>query len=52
MRIRWTIDADDELEDIHSYIKTHDPRAAERVVRILVDGVAMLDKFPERGRAG
>lgn len=52
MRIRWTIDAVDDLENIHSYIRTHDPRAAERVVRILVDGVATLDRFPERGRAG
>lgn len=52
MRIRWTIDAVDDLENIHSYIGTHDPRAAERVVRILVDGVATLDGFPERGRAG
>jgi toxin ParE1/3/4 len=43
--------ADDDLDDIFSWIAAHDPAAAERHVRRLVASTERLADYPEIGRA-
>ena len=52
MRVRWTTDATDDLERICDYIAESRPDSARRVAHTIVQGVAALDTFPNRGRAG
>jgi toxin ParE1/3/4 len=52
MRIRWSPDAAEDLERIARYIRQDNPRAARQVVKIIYDGIAALNKFPNRGRVG
>jgi plasmid stabilization system protein ParE len=40
MRVRWTADADDDLERLCDYIAETSPDSARRVARTLVEGVA------------
>ena len=52
MRVRWTTDAADDLERICDYIAETSRDFASRVARTIVDGVASLHTFPNRGRPG
>ncbi len=52
MRIRWTEDAANDLEHICDYIAESSPESARRVARAIVEGIASLDAFPNRGRLG
>jgi toxin ParE1/3/4 len=52
MRVRWTTNAADDLESICDYIAETNPDSARRVTRAVVDGVASLIVFPNRGRPG
>lgn len=52
MRVRWTTDAADDLERICDYIAETNPDSARRIARTIVDGVASLYTFPNRGRPG
>ena len=52
MRVRWTTDAADDLERICDYIAETSPNSARGVARTVVDRVASLDTFPNRGRPG
>jgi addiction module RelE/StbE family toxin len=52
MRVRWTTDAADDLERICDYIAQTSPDAARRIAKTIVEGVASLDTFPNRGRPG
>jgi toxin ParE1/3/4 len=52
MRVRWTTDAADDLERICDYIAETSPDSARRVARTIVEGVASLRAFPNRGRPG
>lgn len=49
--IVWLEDALADLESIGSYIADDSPRAAEQVVRRIVEAVAMLGWHPKLGRA-
>ena len=51
MRVRWTTDAADDLERICDYIAETSPDSAHSVARTIVEGVASLRAFPNRGRA-
>ena len=52
MRIRWTSDAVTDLENIVSYLHREHASAAPAVVRTIVDTIAGLTRFPNRGRPG
>jgi toxin ParE1/3/4 len=52
MRVRWTTDAADDLERICDYIAETRPESARRVAQAIVQGIADLETFPNRGRPG
>ena len=52
MRVRWSVDAADDLERICDYIAQSNPHSARRIARTIVDGIASLHTFPNRGRPG
>ena len=52
MRVRWTTDAADDLERICDYIAEGRPESARRVAQAIVQGIAALETFPNRGRPG
>ncbi len=52
MRVRWTTDAAADLERICDYIAESSPESARRIAQAVVEGVAALHTFPNRGRPG
>ena len=52
MRVRWTTDAADDLERICDYIAETNPTSARRIAQTVVEAIASLDAFPNRGRPG
>ncbi|MBA2306176.1 MAG: type II toxin-antitoxin system RelE/ParE family toxin [Acidobacteria bacterium] len=52
MRVRWTTDAANDVERICDYTAGTSPNSARRVAQTVVEGVASLDTFPNRGRPG
>jgi addiction module RelE/StbE family toxin len=52
MRIRWTPDAANDLEQIARHILRDNPSAARTVIRTITDGIGDLKKFPRLGRPG
>lgn len=52
MRLRWTIPAADDLENIKNYLDKHYPRFAETTVRAIYKEVQSLKRTPHRGRPG
>jgi toxin ParE1/3/4 len=52
MRVRWTTDAADDLERICDYIAGTSPDTARRVAKTIVEVIASLNTFPNRGRPG
>ena len=52
MRVRWTTDAADDLEQICDYVAESRPEAARRVAQSVVEGIGTLEAFPHMGRLG
>jgi toxin ParE1/3/4 len=52
MRVRWTTNAADDLERICDDIAESHPESARRIAQTIVEGVAALHTFPNRGRTG
>ena len=52
MRIRWTPEAVNDLEQIGRHILRQNPSVARTVIRTITDGIEGLKKFPNLGRAG
>ncbi len=52
MRIRWTVPAADDLEDINNYLHQHYPQFAESTVRAIYRRIQSLKNSPNQGRAG
>jgi plasmid stabilization system protein ParE len=52
MRVRWTMDAADDLERICDYIAESRPESARRVAQSVVERVGTLEAFPQLGRSG
>jgi addiction module RelE/StbE family toxin len=52
MRVRWTTDAAEDLEQICDYIARDRPGAARRVADDITKAVGGLSTFPNRGRLG
>jgi toxin ParE1/3/4 len=52
MRIRWTSDAANDLENITIYLHREHRSAAPAVIRTIIDAISTLARFPNRGRPG
>ena len=52
MNIVWSPTALDDLAHLRAYIARHDPAAAGRVGRAILDAVERLTEFPAMGRPG
>lgn len=52
MRIRWTVPAADDLENIKTYLQQHYPQFAEPTVRTIYQRIRSLKTTPHRGRPG
>lgn len=51
MKLRYTPEALRDLQEIKRYIKSeiHNPTAANRITKAILDGCAQLKQFPEMG---
>jgi toxin ParE1/3/4 len=52
MRIRWTLTAAADLQNIYDYLKEHEPHLARPTVIEIQKSARSLKKFPHRGRNG
>lgn len=52
MRLRWTVPALGDLEEIGDYIARDDPLAAARIVTAILDQAEALTTHPHLGRPG
>lgn len=52
MRVRWTMDAADDLERICDHIALDRPDSARRVAQSVVERIGELQTFPRIGRSG
>jgi addiction module RelE/StbE family toxin len=52
MRIRWTVPAADDLQNIKNYLQQNYPQFAEPTVRTIYQRVRSLKTSPHRGRPG
>ncbi len=52
MRIRWTVPAADDLENIKNYLQQSHPHFAEPTVRTIYQRIRLLKTSPDRGRPG
>jgi toxin ParE1/3/4 len=52
MRIRWTVPAADDLENIKKYLLQNYPQFAESTVRTIYQRIRSLKASPNRGRPG
>lgn len=50
LKIVWTANALDDLDDIASFIALDDETAASNLVRSILQKVERLEKYPESGR--
>ncbi|MEX2301070.1 MAG: type II toxin-antitoxin system RelE/ParE family toxin [Bryobacterales bacterium] len=52
MRLRWTVPAAEDLENIKAYLDTRYPQFSEPSVRTIYRRIRSLKKDPLRGRPG
>jgi plasmid stabilization system protein ParE len=52
MRIRWTVPAADDLQNIKNYLQQNYPHFAEPTVRTIYQRIRSLKTSPNRGRPG
>ncbi|HYM75773.1 MAG TPA: type II toxin-antitoxin system RelE/ParE family toxin [Candidatus Dormibacteraeota bacterium] len=52
MRIRWTLAAADDLQQVHDYLSEHEPHLARSTVIAIRESIHSMRKFPKRGRPG
>lgn len=50
MKVRFTLGARADLQEIGEYIGQRNPRGANRVMAAVHQSVALVGKFPRRGR--
>lgn len=48
-QIRWTLESQNWLREIHDFIARDNPTAALRTVQGIIEKAETLSKFPERG---
>ncbi len=52
MRIRWTLPAADDFQNIKNYLQQNYPHFAEPTVRTIYQRIRLLKNSPDRGRPG
>jgi toxin ParE1/3/4 len=52
MRVRWTVPAADDLEDIKNYLDKHHPRFSVPTVRTIYQRICSLRTAPQQGKPG
>lgn len=52
MRIAWTLEAADDLEQITDYLFDQNPSIAPEIIRRIYHAPSVLKKFPHRGKPG
>ena len=52
MRIRWTLPAADDLQNIKAHLQQYYPHFAESTVRTIYSQIRLLKSSPYRGRPG
>jgi plasmid stabilization system protein ParE len=52
MRIRWTLAAAGDLQQIHNYLREHEPHLARPTVIAIREASLSVRKFPNRGSPG
>ena len=52
MRIRWTVPAADDLQNIKDYLQRNHPHFAEPTVRAIYQRIRLLKTLPNQGRPG
>jgi len=52
MRVRWTLEAAADLEQIKDYLEEHNPRLAQSTVVELYQTIRSLKSMSHRGRIG
>jgi len=52
MRVRWTVPAAEDLENIRNYLDDHYPQFAEPTIRTIYGRIRDLKTAPYRGRPG
>ena len=52
MRIRWTLEAADDLEQIWEYLRAHHPEFTAATIRRIYDDIRLLASAPRLGRIG
>ncbi len=52
MKIRWTVPAAQDLENIFNYLRENNPGQAHSTVTEIRSSVRSLKQFPHRGRKG
>ena len=52
MRLRWTVPAADDLENIKNYLQRNYPDFAEPTVRTIYQRIRLLKTSPNAGRSG
>jgi toxin ParE1/3/4 len=52
MRLRWTLEAANDLESISDYLLEQHPQLAQPTVRRIYAEIKELSRFPVRGRIG
>ncbi len=52
MRIRWTVPAADDLQNIKDYLQRNHPHFSEPTVRAIYQRVRLLKTLPNQGRPG
>ena len=50
MRLRWTLDAADDLEGIHQYLSDVRPELTQRTILHIYEELRRLRNFPQLGR--
>ena len=52
MKIRWSVAARADLSRQRRYIEERNPRAAARIIQVILDAVSRLPEMPAQGRPG
>ncbi len=44
--VRFTVEAQEDLQRLHAFLLAHDLNLAERAIGVIQDALSMLEKFP------
>jgi plasmid stabilization system protein ParE len=44
--VRFTVEAQEDLQRLHAFLRRHDLNLAERAIGVIQDALTLLEKFP------